>query len=152
MRSDRQIKLKKRKEKLGEKFTSDWTWRKFSTEQLSKLNPMLNFHNVDSIYEIGCCNGHDDFFDLLTKYIANSELHKIQEMNQTLEYGEDGLGTVPIGEYLKTFIWILKDGQCLVQVVKGAFDIFEEKIVLEQNTLQVDIEKFASRKLVYPVD
>lgn len=133
MRSDRKERIEKRKQKLGEKFTSDWTWRKFSTKQLAQLNPTIDFYTVDSIYEIGWCNGQNKFFIILTKYIRENELNKIHELNKTIEYGEDGQGTVPIGEYFKTFIWIMKSGNSFVQVTKGSFDTKREEISFQQD-------------------
>jgi len=152
MCSDRRIKLEKRKEKLGEKSTSDWTWRKFSTERLTALNPTRDFDTVDNIYEIGWCNGNDKMFGILTEYIAKDEVHKIQELNSTIQYGQDPFGTVPIGKYLKTFIWTLKDTQSFVQIISGSFDTADENIVFEQNIPKFDIETLTERKLIYPVD
>ena len=149
---DRNQRLEKRKQKLGEKFTSDWTWRKFSTKQLAQLNPTIDFDTVDSIYEIGWCNGQGKYFNLLTKYISDNELNKIQELNKTIDYEEDGLGRVPISEYLKTFVWTMKDGQTFVQVIKGSFDKKGEEIKFQQDITKMDIKRLDNRKLIYPVD
>ncbi|HSC55156.1 MAG TPA: hypothetical protein VLC98_16100 [Phnomibacter sp.] len=152
MWSDRKQRLAKRKQKLGEKFTSDWTWRKFSTEQLAQLNPTVDFDTVGSIYEIGWCNEQDKYFNLLTNYINDNKLNKIQELNKTIDYREDGLGRFPVGEYLKTFVWTMKNGQSFVQVVKGSFDKQEEEIKFQQDITKVDIKILENRKLIYPVD
>ena len=152
MWSDRKQRLEKRKQKLGEKFTTDWTWRNYSTKQLAQLNPTIDFDTVDSIYEIGWCNGQDKFFTVLTKYISDNELYKIHELNKTIEYREDGLGRVPVGEYLKTFIWTMINGQTFVQVIKGSFDKKGEEIGLQRDITKADIKTFENRKLIYPVD
>jgi hypothetical protein len=152
MCSDRRIKLEERKKKLGERSTSDWTWRKFSTERLMALNQTRDFNTVNNIYEIGWCNGNDKIFGVLKQYIANGEVHKIQQLNNSIQYGQDALGTVPTGKYLKTFIWTLKDRQSFVQIISGSFDTSDENIVFEQNIPEIDIETLSKRKLIYPVD
>jgi hypothetical protein len=149
---DKKQRLDKRKQKLGEKITSDWTWRKFSTKQLAHLNPMIDFNNVECVYQIGWCNGQDEYFDLLVKYISNNEMNKIQELNKTIETEWDNLGEIPVGDYLKTFIWRMKDGKAFIQVIKGTFDEKVEEIRLQQNVLWVDIKSIDNRKLIYPID
>lgn len=151
MCSNRRIKLEKRKEKLGERFTSDWTWRKFSTHRLTVLNPTKDFNTVDNIYEIGWCNGNDKMFGVLTQYIADGEVPKIQELNNNIHYVQDPLGRVPTGEYLKTFIWTLKDRQSFIQIIGGSFDLSDEKIVFEQSIPEIDIKTLTKRRLIYPV-
>jgi len=152
MWTKREQRLESRKQKLGEKFTSDWTWRKYSVKEIARLNPTVDFSKVDSIYEIGCCNGQSKFFNLLTKYISENQLSKIEDLNITIEYEEDGLGRVPIGEYLKTFVWTMKNGQTFVQVIKGSFDKNGEEIKVQQDITKADIKQLENRKLIYPVD
>ncbi len=63
---------------------------------------------------------------------------------------EDRQGPVPIGEYLKTFIWTMKNGQTFIQVIKGSFDIKGEEIKFQQDMTRVDIKSLDNRKLIYP--
>ncbi len=148
---DRQLRLSKRKKKLGEKFTSDLTWREFSSQQLVKLNPSVDFDSVGNIYEIGWCSGQDKFLDKLKKLTLENRLNKIGDLNGTIDEGQDEMGYIPIGEYLKTFVWTMKNGQTFVQVIKGSFDRKEEEIIFQQDINNVDIQNIDKRKLIYPV-
>ena len=148
---DRQLQLSKRKKNLGEKFTSDLTWRKFSSEHLAELNPSIDFDSVNNIYEIGWCNGQDKFLDKLVTLISNNNLNKIAELNDTIEEGQDEMGYVPIGDYLKTYVWTMKNGQTFVQLIKGSFDKKEEEIKFQQDINIVDIQNIVKRKLIYPI-
>jgi hypothetical protein len=148
---NRQQRIAKRKKKLGEKYTSDLTWREFSSEQLAKLNPTIDFDNVDYIYEIGWCNGQEKFFNKLKNLIHDNMLNKISDLNDTIEEGQDEMGYVPIGDYLKTYVWTMKDGQTFVQLIKGSFDNKEEEIKFQQNINTLDIKTIDKRQLIYPI-
>jgi hypothetical protein len=146
---NRQQRIAKRKKKLGEKYTSDLTWRELSREQLAKLNPTVDFENVDSIYEIGRCNGQDKFFEKLKKLICDNKLNNISNLNDTIEDGQDEIGYVSIGDFLKTVVWTMKDGQTFVQLIKGSFDCKEEEIKFQQDIKSIDIKEIDKRKLIY---
>ena len=104
---------------------------------------------MDSIYEIGWCNGQDQFFSLLTKYINDNELNKIQELNKTINYREDQLGQFPVGEYLKTFVWAMKNEQTFIQIIKGTFDNKRKEIKFQQDITKLDIKTIDNRKLIF---
>ena len=148
---DRQLRLSKRKKNLGEKFTSDLTWRKFSSGHLAELNSSIDFDSVSNIYEIGWCNGQDKFLEKLVALVSNNKLNKIAELNDTIEKGQDEMGYVPIGDYLKTYVWTMKNGQTFVQLIKGSFDKKEEEIKFQQDINIVDIQNIGKRKLIYPI-
>ena len=57
---DRQNRLAKRKKNLGEKYTSDLTTRKFTTQDLQELNLDIDFSEIEYIYQIGCVLGFRD--------------------------------------------------------------------------------------------
>lgn len=147
----RQLRLLKRKKKLGEKYTSDLTWREFSSTQLKKLNPTIDFNTVDFIYQIGWCNGQDKYLFKLKKLINENNLNRIANLNDTIEEGEDAMGYVPIGDYLKTYLWVMKNGQFFIQLIKGSFDKKEEEIKYQQDISKVSIESIGKRKLIYPI-
>jgi hypothetical protein len=148
---DRQQRLAKRKKKLGEKYTSDLTWREFSLRQIIKLNPTLILDNIEYIYEIGWCGGQDKFLDKLKNLIQENKLNKIAKLNNTIEEGQDEMGYTPIGDYLKTQVWTMKDGKTYVQVIKGSFDNTAEEIKLLQKIDTFDIKNVETRKLIYPI-
>ncbi|MBO9703604.1 MAG: hypothetical protein J7604_25595 [Sporocytophaga sp.] len=147
----RKHRLAKRKKKLEERYTSDLTWREFSSAQLSKLNPLIDFDYVDNIYEIGWCNGHDKFVNKIKNLIQDNRLSRIADLNETIEEGQDEMGYVPIGDYLKTYIWTMKNGQSFIQLIKGSFDKKEEEIKFQQYIDRVDIKNIDKRKLIYPI-
>ena len=148
---DRQIRRIKRKQRLGEKFTSNLTWRRFSTEQLLKLNHGIDFNNVDKIYEIGWCNGKDKYLGILKFLIKYKALNAIRYLDNTIEDGQDEMGFIPRGEYLKTYLWAMKDGRIFVQLVKGSFDTKEEEVEFEQDIKLINFKNINKRKLIYPI-
>ena len=141
----------KTQKKLGEKFTSDLTWRKFSSRELAQLNPTINFVSVEHIYEIGWCNGQDKFLDKLKRLINQKRLNKISDLNQTIDEGQDEMGYTPIGDYLHTYLWLMKNGQTFIQIIKGSFDKKGEEIKFQQNIDSVNIKTIDKRKLIYPI-
>ncbi len=149
---NRQLKVENRKQKLGERFTSDLTWRKFNTEDLKRLNPNIDFDNIESIYEIGLSNAKKDIFQKLLKFIEEERFDKIASLNNTIDEGYDNIGYVPMGDYIQTNIWKVKNEKSFLQLAKGSFDNFEQKkIKFEKNINFIDVKTLANRKLIYPI-
>jgi len=147
-----QQRLITRKEKLGERFTSDLTTRKFTTKYLQELNPQRDFSQIEYIYQIGWCGGKQEYLEKIIEYIDNHAFPKISDL-RGIEYIEDAFGPDPVGDYMKIYIIKIKHGQTFIQLIKGSFDKDgqEKGILFERSIEPIDIERIGKRKLIYPI-
>ncbi len=149
--TNRLERLEQRRKNLGEKITSDLSWRKFSTKLLKNLNSHIDFETLQFIYEIGWCGGEDDSLRKLKELLKRQQLNEIADLNNTCRLGEDELGIIPVGSYLKTYLWKFNSGQSFVQVVKGSFDDSHEEIKYKTEIKSLDTGLIKNRKLIYPI-
>jgi len=141
-----------RKEKLGERFTSNLTSRKFTVQYLQELNPTIDFSNVEYIYQIGWCGGTEEHLKKLIQLIDNNNFEEITEL-AGIDYVQDSLGYNPIGKYIQSFVFKIKSGRTFIQLIKGSFDHDDQgkEIEYERDVYLQDIKLIRKRKLVFPV-
>lgn len=151
---NRFLRLKKRKERLGERYTSDWTARKFFTDSLKETNPDLDLNKVEYIYQLGWCSGKEEYLHKLKELIRTQKFKKISKMNgDGVEWVQDDLGDIPIGEIARTYVFKRKDGTMFIQVGWSTFerDGQGKQIKFEQEIKPFDIQSISKRKLMYPI-
>ena len=96
---NRLFKLLKRRKVLGERFTSDYTTRRFRSELIKKLDSDINFENLEYIYQIGNCKYDSKYHLKIKNLIKKKRIRQIQFL-RGIEYGIDTLGLTPIGDYI----------------------------------------------------
>ena len=118
---NRLFKLLKRRKVLGERFTSDYTTRRFRSELIKKLDSDINFENLEYIYQIGNCKYDSKYHLKIKNLIKKKRIRQIQFL-RGIEYGIDTLGLTPIGDYIDTYILKTKDNGTTILLIKGSFD------------------------------
>jgi len=77
---NRNKRIKKRREILGERYTSNLTTRKFMSKFLEALNSTRDFKEIEYIYEICWCGTKDKELTRLKELINSSQFVQISEM------------------------------------------------------------------------
>ena len=151
---DRKIRLTKRKEFLGEKFTSNITSRKFQTQKLKDLNPQVNFEEIESIYQICTCSASPQQVNKIKYLIKNKKVQSIPSQNwEGVEFITDDFGELPTGWLLETFIFLFKNKDQKILLIKYNLEEnnLEETSILFDKTNSVEIKKIKTRELVFPI-
>lgn len=144
-------KLRKRRQKLGEGFTSDLSTRKFTTEELRTINSNLDFATVEHIYRICTCQGSDSYFEKIVGLIEKQKFRKIATLDG-IEYVGGDFGPEPTGDFLEVYIFVKQDKSTFIQLLKGSFDHSEQRaIVYEKDIQTVDIKMIKERVLIFPL-
>ena len=73
---------------MEERFISDLNDWKFISGEPQKLNPGINFDNVNDIYETGWCNSKEKFPDGLKNLINEIRLDRNSDLNNTFRKGK----------------------------------------------------------------
>ena len=150
---NRNNRIKKRREILGERYTSDLTTRKFMSKLLETLNSTRDFKEIEYIYEICWCGSKDKELSRLKELINSSLVIQISKMNDSGFAGAQyDLRDIPFGETFYTYIFKLKNETMFVQIILDN-DVVNGKneIIFEQEIEKIDIKFLDQRKLIYPI-
>lgn len=120
------------------------------TEDLKNLNSEFDFSEVLSVYQIGWCNGQDNYIKKIKELINQKRLDKISELGG-IEYAEDEMGEIPVGNYVQIFLFQMKAGRTFLQLIAGSFDSKGQEIKFEEDIDLVDIDSITKRKLIFPI-
>ena len=147
---NRLFKLLKRRKVLGERFTSDYTTRRFRSELIKKLDSDINFENLEYIYQIGNCKYDSKYHLKIKNLIKKKRIRQIQFL-RGIEYGIDTLGLTPIGDYIDTYILKTKDNRTTILLIKGSFDENQLSVLDKIDIENLNIRKYWKRKLIFPI-
>jgi len=150
---NRNKRIKKRREILGERYTSNLTTRKFMSKFLEALNSTRDFKEIEYIYEICWCGTKDKELTRLKELINSSQFVQISEMTGSgIEGSQYDLNDISFGETLAIYIFKLKNETMLAKIISNTDSINgKDEIKFEQEVEKFDIQCLEQRKLIYPI-
>ncbi|MFT5601495.1 MAG: hypothetical protein ACI9N1_001739 [Flavobacteriales bacterium] len=156
----RSSKEVKQREKLGEKYTSSITDRRFATEFFKELNPKIDLDTIESIYSIGNYKRTNFSIYLIEKCLKAKLFNLMNSIVSDMPMVKDEMGYVPIGDYVEVYIWKTKNNEFYAQLKEGTLHLpFHppERRVKPFIVKTIKIGRYypkliSRRSLIYPIE
>jgi hypothetical protein len=155
----RSAKESKRKQKLGEKYSSSITDRRFQTESFVKLNPKVDLEAIEYIYSLGFFKRTDFWIFVIEECLKARLFNLMSSIVFDVSRTKDEMGCLPIGDYVKIHIWKTKKNEYHAQLEGGTFHLplhppKEKSKCHVVSTIEIksfNPKLIKNRELVYPI-